>query len=452
MLDHFNGENVGTFRQRYLVNDTWFGGRSSPILFYCGAEGAGVPSIFEHSGYVLALAKELKALVVFGEMRFFGDSMPFGEDESFRPDPTHLGLLSVEQALADDASLILKMKERYDTPGSPVVALGGSLAGTLAYMLRQKYPHVVSMALASSAPILGYPDLTSPFGWYRVATHTYESQAPGCPAAVRRAFSTLLAAGAPQLSRAYNACTPIRPTQLPRVVGWLVATLTGSLAARAESAYPLARSPVVEACATVAAASGSLSAFAPLVVPHGSCLDVSRLEATGLAVRPGSLAARGRVGGPKTANKAWDYLACTEIVHPIAANNVSDMFPPQTWSVDALSAGCRREFHAAPRPAWMPRSMGMARGAAHLADATSHVIFTNGLLDPWSAQSVTQNVSSTLVAINIPDGSHHSDLGAPPNPDVSEADSPTLRAARAQQLAILKGWLEERATPTVAVA
>ena len=149
-------------------------------------------------------------------------------------------------------------------------------------MLRQKYPHVVSMArlvaeitrghtrsheirrdqarsrettrdhpksrettrdharpgeitrdqaLASSAPILGYPDLTSPFGWYRVATHTYESQAPGCPAAVRRAFSTLLAAGAPQLSRAYNACTPIRPTQLPRVVGWLVATLTGSLAA-----------------------------------------------------------------------------------------------------------------------------------------------------------------------------------------------------------------------------
>ena len=165
-------------------------------------------------------------------------------------------------------------------------------------------------------------------------------------------------------------------------------------------------------------------------------------------------------------------------MHPIAANNVSDMFPPQTWSVDALSAGCRREFHAAPRPAWMPRSMGMARGAAHLADATSHVIFTNGaaripawcrrglltnllhphlspslgLLDPWSAQSVTQNVSSTLVAINIPDGSHHSDLGAPPNPDVSEADSPTLRAARAQQLAILKGWLEERAAPTVAVA
>ena len=39
------------------------------------------------------------------------------------------------QALADDVSLILTMKERYDTPGSPVVALGGSLAGTPALHL-----------------------------------------------------------------------------------------------------------------------------------------------------------------------------------------------------------------------------------------------------------------------------------------------------------------------------
>ena len=85
---------MGTFRQRYLVNDTWFGGRSSPILFYCGAEGAGVPSIFEHSGYVLALAKELKALVVFGEMRFFGDRRARGarwEGDGTRFDVSHHG-------------------------------------------------------------------------------------------------------------------------------------------------------------------------------------------------------------------------------------------------------------------------------------------------------------------------------------------------------------------------
>ena len=85
----------------------------------------------------------------------------------------------------------------------------------------------------------------------------------------------------------------------------------------------------------------------------------------------------------------------------------------------------------------------MQSGAASLAAVTSHVIFTNGLLDPWSSQSVTANVSRTLVAINIPDGSHHSDLGAPPNPYPLPTDSAHLRAARAQQLTLLRTWLRE---------
>ena len=92
--------------------------------------------------------------------------------------------------------------------------------------------------------------------------------------------------------------------------------------------------------------------------------------------------------------------------------------------------------------------MGMDRGVSRLASVTSHVIFTNGMLDPWSAQSVTTNASDTLIAINLPDGSHHTDLGAPPNPTVSESDSPSLRAARAEQLKILQRWLKARANPS----
>ena len=37
------------------------------------------------------------------------------------------------------------------------------------------------------------------------------------------------------------------------------------------------------------------------------------------------------------------------------------------------------------------------------------VIFSNGGLDPWSSASVTRNASSSLVAINIPNASHHSE-------------------------------------------
>mmetsp|Transcript_42978 Transcript_42978/g.112917 ORF Transcript_42978/g.112917 Transcript_42978/m.112917 type:complete len:329 (-) Transcript_42978:236-1222(-) len=126
------------------------------------------------------------------------------------------------------------------------------------------------------------------------------------------------------------------------------------------------------------------------------------------------------------------------------------MFPPQDWNLTDLAGTCHSLFGVQPRPSWMPNSMGMAKGLEGLAATTSHVIFTNGLLDPWSSQSVTKNASDTLVAINLPDGSHHSDLGAPPNPTISSDDSSSLKAARATQLQILRQWLDElRRTPSL---
>ena len=51
---------------------------------------------------------------------------------------------------------------QYNASESPVLALGGSLAGSLSFFLRYKYPAVADIALASSAPILGYPGAHSP--------------------------------------------------------------------------------------------------------------------------------------------------------------------------------------------------------------------------------------------------------------------------------------------------
>lgn len=194
-VDHFNALANATFSQRFLVNETWWK-PEGPILFYTGAEGGGINTTFAHSGPVLELGRKLGALVVFAEMRFFGRSMPFGERGSF----SNLGLLSVEQALADYASLITALRREYKAETSPAIAVGGSLAGSLAFFLRYKYPTVVDMGLVSSAPILGYPGLTDQFGWYRVATQTYEAQSPGCPAVVRSHFGHLLAASAPTLT------------------------------------------------------------------------------------------------------------------------------------------------------------------------------------------------------------------------------------------------------------
>ena len=120
-VDHGNGERTARFRERYLENATHWGGPGAPILFYTGAEGSGVDAIFPHSGYVMALAEDLRALVVFAEMRFFGTSLPFGPNRSFLADPQHLGLLSIEQTLADYALLLASIKTQRKAEASPTI-------------------------------------------------------------------------------------------------------------------------------------------------------------------------------------------------------------------------------------------------------------------------------------------------------------------------------------------
>lgn len=71
----------------------------------------------------------------------------------------NLVYLSSEQALADLAEFIVNIKDKYNVPlTAKWVAFGGSYSGTLAAWLRMKYPHLVHMAVASSAPLLAKID------------------------------------------------------------------------------------------------------------------------------------------------------------------------------------------------------------------------------------------------------------------------------------------------------
>ena len=71
----------------------------------------------------------------------------------------------------------------------------------------------------------------------------------------------------------------------------------------------------------------------------------------------------------------------------------------------------------------------------------SHILFTNGLNDGWSVGGIQKNLSSTLLAINIPNGAHHSDLNHDPP---SEKDTEDVTTAREDALNIIKLWLKEK--------
>lgn len=64
----------------------------------------------------------------------------------------------MDQALADIAHFITEIKSELKYRNSSVVVIGGSYSATMATWFRQKYPHMVVGAWASSAPLLAQVD------------------------------------------------------------------------------------------------------------------------------------------------------------------------------------------------------------------------------------------------------------------------------------------------------
>lgn len=168
LVDHFSFINNKTFSLRYLVNDSFVQDKKSPILFYTGNEGD-IELFAENTGFMWRAAEELAGSLVFAEHRYYGKSMPFGND-SYK-DPQHLGYLTSEQALADFADLLMKINSDGQRP---VIVFGGSYGGMLAAYFRMKYPHLVTGALASSAPVMQFPGIVPCDIFNRILTSVFK--------------------------------------------------------------------------------------------------------------------------------------------------------------------------------------------------------------------------------------------------------------------------------------
>lgn len=168
LLDNFNFVDNRTFSLRYLINNSFVDDEKSPILFYTGNEGD-IELFAENTGFMWKLAGDLSGLLVFAEHRYYGKSLPFGND-SYK-DPQHLGYLTSEQALADFAELLQFLNPEVKRP---VIAFGGSYGGMLAAWFRMKYPHLVTGALASSAPVMQFPGVVPCDIFNRILTSVYK--------------------------------------------------------------------------------------------------------------------------------------------------------------------------------------------------------------------------------------------------------------------------------------
>ncbi|XP_031567886.1 dipeptidyl peptidase 2-like [Actinia tenebrosa] len=435
LVDHFNFEESASFQQRYLFSEIYWDGKG-PIFFYSGNEGS-ILGFWENSGFVFEAAQKFNALVIFGEHRYYGTSLPFGQD-SFKHG--NIGYLSIEQALADFAVLLTQLKKDFNATDKAVVSFGGSYGGMLSAYLRFKYPNIVRAALAASAPIYMLADTTTRDFFFPAVTKDFQDADKTCPGNVVQGFIEIEnlkkqgEKGLPVISEAFKLCKPLTSVdQINHLIGWIRNAFT--IMAMCDYPYPtsflapLPANPVNYACKVISGSSNKMEGLAEAagLAYNGTggklkCFDpwiefVECADPTGC--------------GTGNDNLAWDYQACTEFLLPSGTNNVTDMFPELPWTLDMRNEYCNKTWNVKPRLQWT----GTSLWGKNISSA-SNIIFSNGDLDPWRPGGVLESVSSSLVAILIKGGAHHLDL-RPSNPN----DPPDVTAAREQELALIRKWI-----------
>ncbi|KAG6490763.1 hypothetical protein ZIOFF_052073 [Zingiber officinale] len=446
-LDHFSFADLPSFQQRYLIAgvDAW-ALPSGPIFFYCGNEGD-IEWFAANTGFVWDIAPRFSALIVFAEHRYYGKSMPYGSKEEAYKNADFLSYLTAEQALADFSVLLTDLKRNFSSEDSPVVLFGGSYGGMLAAWMRLKYPHVAIGALASSAPILQFEDIVPPDTFYNIVSKDFKRESLSCFKTIKESWDVLEAQGTDndgllKLSKDFHLCRCDVSLMLSCRCRYRNLNNTDELSDWLNSAYsylamvdypypsdflmPLPANPIKELCRKVdnyPNETGILERiFAGVSIYYNYTGNVDCFD---LEDDPHGMS-------------GWDWQACTEMVMPMSSNKDNSMFPEFDFDYAAYRDECVRDYGVRPRPRWITTEFGGHDIKITLMKFGSNIIFSNGLLDPWSGGSVLQNISDSIIALVTELGAHHIDLRA-----ATDEDPEWLVEQRYSEIELIKGWLSE---------
>ncbi|KAM0933861.1 putative lysosomal Pro-Xaa carboxypeptidase [Dioscorea sansibarensis] len=425
ILDHFTftPNSSKLFSQRYLINSTFWSSSSSPIFVYAGAEDD-IEWLAYDSGFLFDIAPIFNALLVFIEHRFYGDSLPFGDDSYTSVDT--LGYFTSTQALADYAVLIRSLKHILSAEAAPVVVFGASYGGMLAAWFRLKYPHIAMGALASSAPILQFDEIVPWTSFYDAVSQSYKDESMNCFEVIKGCWDKLLSTSLRKLSKIFKSCEELQSAS--PIETWLSTAFVRT----AMYNYPVAVSflptnPIKQMC-------GIIDGF-----PNGtSTLDKVSAAASVYYNYSGTEQCF-HFGNANVSLgfNGWVWQVCTEMVMPMSRSNES-MFPPYAFDYKDREAYCKSSFGVQPRPHWITTEYGGYKIEQVLKRFGSNIIFSNGMRDPWSRGGVLKNLSSSIVALVTKKGAHVLDILT-----VTKHDPKWLIEQREKEIEIIKGWLSQ---------
>ena len=370
VLDHFSWRNDSRWQQRYYVCQETEQQPANPaatIFFYCGNEG-NVEMYIRNTGLMFENAKSFSAMLIFAEHRYYGKSLPFGNDFS----AASLRYLSHEQALADYAVLLDDFKRKYKMVRAKVITFGGSYGGMLSAWFRMKYPHIVEGAVAASAPVLSFHS-SSKGPWrsekyWEIVTRDASGAAGSderCIPLVRQSWPIIDSMGASESGREsldalFRLCEPLAS---PGEVKDLKLFIAMAFDTMAMGNYPFPSDyltggigklppwPVREAC--------------KLLSSCGDCKAENLLDSlrSAISLLYNASGDQACLQLPQDSSYAgiWDFQWCTEMLPQetyFKRDGKRDMFFPFSISSKEIDQHCKSKYGVIPRRGWIEQLYG----------------------------------------------------------------------------------------------
>ncbi|KAJ7981088.1 Lysosomal Pro-X carboxypeptidase, partial [Quillaja saponaria] len=425
-LDHFNymPDSYTTFPQKYVISFKCWGGAnaSAPIFVMLGAESP----LEVGFSFMTDSAASFNALLVYIEHRYYGESVPFGSKEEAMKNASTKGYFNSAQAIADYAEILIHIKKELHAENSPVIVIGGSYGGALATWFRLKYPHLSLGALASSAPILYFDNITPQNGYHSIVTKNFRETSETCYETILKSWSEIdkvasMPNGLSILSKRFNTCRPLNNSK--ELKHYLIMKYNYAVQYGAPPEYTV--SVICRGIDKASLGSDILSRI------YAGIHELKRFKGDEPCLDTTDI-------GPAFMDEiglGWEWQICTELVFPMGWGNET-MFQPHHFDIEAYSLNCMDKYGVRPRPHWVTTYYGGHDIKLILQRFGSNIIFSNGLKDPFSIGGVLENISDSLVALYTVNGSHCLDLH-PATP----TDPEWLVNQRKEEVRIIKGWI-----------
>ncbi|XP_036356138.1 lysosomal Pro-X carboxypeptidase-like [Octopus sinensis] len=405
-VDHYNFNNNDKFEIKYLYSDQFYT-KDGP-------------------GFIWEIASLFGAYVLFGEHRYYGESIPYKNGQN----NISFEYLTAEQAMLDYVSLI----DYLFPPKTKVIVFGGSYGGMLAAWMRMKYPAYITGALASSAPILmfeGYSDCGSPFV---TITKNFRTEGPNSPENIKTLWNILNDHNTKYLDWLWNELNLCNQNE--RNIELLIQNITNLFFAASMVNYPSPSTLLVP-----------LPAYPLRVTPRSHCQAISQyFNGKGMSeeelVRALALSLNLYFNNTGTRVLCFDFTDTYGSVdllpwgyqmdlYMCSREGVDNMFPPMEYNSSRVNKECSELYGVTPRRGFIP----LETNVRDLSSFTN-IIFSNGDMDPWSGGGFYRQDNEGIHVVVIEGGAHHVDLR-----ESSDNDPPSVVLARRREIEIIQGWL-----------